>query len=262
MASSREKRDNAGENLADIISSLKPHKATKKQDIASENEDVEDDRNSESDGELADSFDMFDKPQDQENENEEIQALEKELERLKTERKKADLKRKIEEEKDHLKKLQLPPKVMEVCSSKGDTINDISEIIACSNESSGKALQIVNFLWPEPIPQYQTITFAGDMEFRVGKKKTLDKITIEEWGFANICILQELLKQKTVASVNPYLNYTSDIFRLASKYVWYSVLLYDKEYRDKQAEEKFEWGDISPRSQGFSTGVKTGKSDK
>jgi hypothetical protein len=34
----------------------------------------------------------------------------------------------------------------------------------------------------------------------------------------------------------------TDIFRLASKYVWYSVLLYDKEYRDMQADEKFEWG--------------------
>ncbi|CAC5379323.1 unnamed protein product [Mytilus coruscus] len=34
----------------------------------------------------------------------------------------------------------------------------------------------------------------------------------------------------------------TDIFCLASKYVWYSVLLFDKEYKDKQAEEKFEWG--------------------
>jgi hypothetical protein len=33
-----------------------------------------------------------------------------------------------------------------------------------------------------------------------------------------------------------------DIFRLASKCVWYSVLLYDKEYRDMQADEKFECG--------------------
>lgn len=42
--------------------------------------------------------------------------------------------------------------------------------------------------------------------------------------------------------VNTYLNYTVDIFRLALKYVWYSVLLYDKEYRYKQEAEKFEWG--------------------
>ena len=77
--------------------------------------------------------------------------------------------------------------------------------------------------------------------FELGKR-TLDKITIEEWGFADMHIMQELLKQKTLVNVNAYLNYTADIFRLASKYVWYSVLLYDKEYRDMQADKKFEWG--------------------
>jgi hypothetical protein len=61
-------------------------------------------------------------------------------------------------------------------------------------------------------------------------------------GFANMRIMQELLKQIILANVNAYINYTADIFRLASKYVWYSVLLYDKEYRDMQADEKFEWG--------------------
>jgi hypothetical protein len=54
--------------------------------------------------------------------------------------------------------------------------------------------------------------------------------------------MQELLKQNILANVNAYINYTADIFRLASKYVWYSVLLYDKEYSDLQADEKFEWG--------------------
>jgi hypothetical protein len=52
-------------------------------------------------------------------------------------------------------------------------------------------------------------------------------------------IMQELLKQKTLVNVNAYLNYTADIFRLASKYIWFLVLLYDKEYRDMQANEKF-----------------------
>jgi hypothetical protein len=51
-------------------------------------------------------------------------------------------------------------------------------------------------------------------------------------------IMQELLKQNILANVNAYINYTADIFRLASKYVWYSVLLYDKEYRDMQADDK------------------------
>ncbi|CAC5415877.1 unnamed protein product [Mytilus coruscus] len=129
-------------------------------------------------------------------------------------------KRTIEEEKNNLKQLQLPPKVQPSVTenpTKGEKIHDIIDIIACSIEKSGKALQIVNFLWPEPIPQYQTITLVGDMEFRVGKKKTLDKITMEECGFGNMRILQELLKHNTAIYVNTYLNYTADIFRLASK---------------------------------------------
>ena len=42
--------------------------------------------------------------------------------------------------------------------------------------------------------------------------------------------------QKRLNNVNAYLNYTADIFRLVSKNVWYSVLLYDKGYHEKQAD--------------------------
>ncbi|VDI45877.1 Hypothetical predicted protein [Mytilus galloprovincialis] len=54
--------------------------------------------------------------------------------------------------------------------------------------------------------------------------------------------MQELLKQKRLSNIQGYLNYTADIYRLAARNVWYSVLLYDKEYRQKQADELFEWG--------------------
>ena len=72
------------------------------------------------------------------------------------------------------------------------------------------------------------------------------KVTIEEYGYANIRIIQQLIKKNKLspASIGAYLNYTADIFRLASKYVWYNVLLYDREYREQQAEENFEWGCI------------------
>ncbi|CAC5422776.1 unnamed protein product [Mytilus coruscus] len=199
--------------IRDTSQNLKP-KATKHKETESDTHDNKEDSDSESDGEFADSFEKL----TEDNDNEEINALENELKRLKTEKRKVELKRKIEEEKDNLKNLQLLPTVQP------------------------SAAALVQNSTKEPIPQYQTITLAGDMEFRVGKKKTLDKISMEEWGFANIRILQELLKRNTAINVNTYLNYTADIFRLASKYVWYSVLLYDKEYRDKQAEEKFTWG--------------------
>ena len=54
--------------------------------------------------------------------------------------------------------------------------------------------------------------------------------------------MQELVKQKRLKNIDGYLNYTADIYRLAARNVWYSVLLYDKEYRQKQTDESFEWG--------------------
>jgi hypothetical protein len=105
-----------------------------------------------------------------------------------------------------------------------------------------KALQMLFFIWPESVEQFQSVTIGGQVEFRVGKQKTLNKVTIEEWGYANIKILQELIKQKRLNSINSYLNYTADIYRLAARNVWYSVLLYDKEYRQKQSDVSFEWG--------------------
>ena len=93
MASTREKRDNAGDKLKDIIDSLKP-KATKQKETHDNNEDSD----SGSDGEFAESFEKL----TEDNDNEEINALENELKRLKTEKRKVELKRKIEEEKDNL----------------------------------------------------------------------------------------------------------------------------------------------------------------
>jgi hypothetical protein len=50
----------------------------------------------------------------------------------------------------------------------------------------------------------------GILNFELEKRK-LDKITIEEWGFANMRIMQELLKQNILAIVNAYINYTADL---------------------------------------------------
>lgn len=156
MASTREKRDNAGDKLKDIIDSLKP-KATKQKETHDNNEDSD----SESDGEFAESFEKL----TEDNDNEEINALENELKRLKTEKRKVELKRKIEEEKDNLKNLQLLPTVQPsvaalVQNSKGEQNHEFSDIIACSTEKSGKALQIVDFLWPEHIPQDRMLRYG------------------------------------------------------------------------------------------------------
>lgn len=175
----------------------------------------------------------------------EISELEKQLKELQVESKKAHLRQQIEKEKESLRTIHrsaltlpegLQPSSLQQPSATGEPIN-----FSQPNKEQS-ALQILSFIWPEPVEQFQTFTLGGEVEFRVGKKKTLDKVTIEEWGYANIRIMQELLKQKRLSNIQGYLNYTADIYRLAARNVWYSVLLYDKEYRQKQADELFEWG--------------------
>ena len=142
MASGREKREKAGEKLKDIIESLKGPKATKT-DIETSNDSA----SGESDGEFQDSFeqqvsDLEDTINDIPDDSDEIQ----DLQRLKTECRKVELRRKIEEEKEDLKKLQHPPKANSLTlptgtegTNKGEKINDI---IACSSEKSGNVCNI------------------------------------------------------------------------------------------------------------------------
>ena len=124
----------------DIIESLKGPKATKT-DIETSNDSA----SGESDGEFQDSFeqqvsDLEDTINDIPDDSDEIQ----DLQRLKTECRKVELRRKIEEEKEDLKKLQHPPKANSLTlptegTNKGEKINDI---IACSSEKSGNVCNI------------------------------------------------------------------------------------------------------------------------
>lgn len=86
------------------------------------------------------------------------------------------------------------------------------------------------------------IISSVDVDFRIGKAKTLDKVTMEQWGYANTKIMATLIGEGTLKDTSPYLKYTADIFRLASKHVWFSILLYDQEYREHQAIEGIQWG--------------------
>ena len=43
-----------------------------------------------------------------------------------------------------------------------------------------------------------------------------------------------------------YLNYTKMISELATCYTWQSVLMFDTEYRQRQAAHKLAWGDQAP----------------
>lgn len=72
-------------------------------------------------------------------------------------------------------------------------------------------------------------------------------IYIEEWGAANMHLLNHLLANKLLNrnKIKYYLAYTTKIYELAEKYEWNSVLSYDYTYRELQAEHRFKWGTFS-----------------
>ena len=73
-------------------------------------------------------------------------------------------------------------------------------------------------------------------------------IYIEEWGAANMRLLNHLLTTNQLQRKDTefYLAYTTKIYEFAEKYEWNSVLSYDYTYREIQAEHNFKWGTFSP----------------
>ena len=204
------------DKLKDIIEDLRRGKG-KKSDV-NEYED-----------EFQDSFEQLSEKGEDENPTSEtatahndsetnISELEKQLKELQMERKKAYLRQEIEKKKrESLRTLHKLASKTPVGQQR--SIFTGEPIHTFQSNTDEKALQILSFIWPEPVEQFQSFTIGGEVEFRVGKQKTLDKVTIEEWGYANIKILQELIKQKRLNNINSYLNYTADIYRLAARNV-------------------------------------------
>lgn len=113
-----------------------------------------------------------------------------------------------------------------------------------------KSKQIVDFLFLSSLDSIeeegQVIEIGGGAKLHLDKKKTpLSQVTMEQWGYASLNIMKELLRcgELSQQDILGYVGYTQCIFRLASNHVWHSVLLYDKEYRDMQAIEGFKWGE-------------------
>ncbi|KAH3752692.1 hypothetical protein DPMN_187317 [Dreissena polymorpha] len=74
------------------------------------------------------------------------------------------------------------------------------------------------------------------------------EIYIEEWGAANMRLLNHLLSTGQIkrTDVEFYLAYTTTIFEFAENYEWNSVLNFDYRYRELQAEHAFRWGTFFP----------------
>ena len=92
----------------------------------------------------------------------------------------------------------------------------------------------------------------------MGKEKSLDKISWQQWSEANTHTMARLLADGVPAGV--YMKYTIMIIQLAQKYEWTSVLKFDREYRKKQANTGKQWGEdmavlrdvtLVPKGQGY-----------
>ena len=77
-----------------------------------------------------------------------------------------------------------------------------------------------------------------------GKKVSLKDVSVFQWTEANTQIMARLVASGVPAK--DYMAYTVHISQLAQKYQWWSVLLYDRDYRQMQANKKFRWGTDFP----------------
>jgi hypothetical protein len=125
--------------------------------------------------------------------------------------------------------------------------------------SSRKAEKIVSFL-PERVKERLqrrrrdklTLTQAedGTVSLKPNEQEAY-AISMAEWGAANMRLLSHLLRKGDLAykDVEFYLSYTMQIYELADKFEWPSIMEFDSRYRELQAEYNFHWGDMRYVSQ-------------
>jgi hypothetical protein len=80
------------------------------------------------------------------------------------------------------------------------------------------------------------------------KKPPLELVTPAQWVAANALILADIIETEPcgMTTVLDYLAYTAKVGELANRFTWQSVILYDDQYREKQARYGFRWGSDSP----------------
>lgn len=121
-----------------------------------------------------------------------------------------------------------------------------------------KAVHITEFL-PDSVMKRRR---SGVRNFKVGQSSSTDSfvltqendssysgISIEEWGAANCRLMNFLLQSGRLLrdDIEYYLAYTAKIFDLANKFTWHSILQFDQQYREVQAEYNMVWGTYAPQ---------------
>ena len=120
---------------------------------------------------------------------------------------------------------------------------------------NSKALHIVDFVCNDRDPresQESVLTNNVEEDIQIlcrrgpsHKKTTLSEVSHIQWTLANARIQNAMINDgsiNTPQGIQDYTSYTAYITRLAAKYSWQSILIFDDEYRVAQDLEKFRWG--------------------
>ena len=83
------------------------------------------------------------------------------------------------------------------------------------------------------------------------KKPKLENVTLAQWCEANNAILYRLVCESKLHPNNmlDYISYSTKICELVQRFTLVSVLLYDRNYRQLQAQNGFRWGTDVPHLQ-------------
>ena len=100
---------------------------------------------------------------------------------------------------------------------------------------------------PKELEEEAVIGGEGEQQIVIKsgpKKPKLENLTLLQWSIANLGILYKLVGEGklTGQSLMDYLSYTTKVYQLVQTCSLTSVLLYDREYQQLQANMGFRWG--------------------
>ena len=89
-----------------------------------------------------------------------------------------------------------------------------------------------------------TETQAGVIQLKTEEDTCAIYLSQGEWAAANMCIMAHLLQSGDLLREDTeyYMSYTAGIHNYTSKFEWQSIVEYDTQYREIQAEHQFMWG--------------------
>jgi hypothetical protein len=133
-----------------------------------------------------------------------------------------------------------------------DSRTDLDPRVYLQKPTSSKYRPIVNYVSTASHVSDEEVSIGEGVTVRIAgqnrKKPRLENVTPAQWVAANSRILAELIEVDgcDMDTVLDYLSYTTKVGELANRFTWQSVMVYDDQYREKQARFGYRWGSDSP----------------